>query len=44
MKKFIFTALLAIAASLVITSCTEENVTPKTENGGGNTIDEKRGN
>ena len=34
MKKFIYIALVAIAASLTITSCTEEEVTPSTQNGG----------
>ena len=35
MKKIIYILLVAIASALTITSCTEENVAPKTENGGG---------
>jgi hypothetical protein len=31
MKKFIYILLLSITSSLVITSCTEEEVSPKTE-------------
>jgi hypothetical protein len=31
MKKFIYVLLLSIASSMVITSCTEEEVSPKTE-------------
>jgi hypothetical protein len=34
MKKIIYIILLAISSSLVATSCTEENVEPKVENGG----------
>lgn len=35
MKKVIFTLLIAFISSLSITSCTEEEVTPNAENGGG---------
>jgi hypothetical protein len=36
MKKIIYIALLAISSSLIITSCTDEEVTPATElNNGG---------
>jgi len=35
MKKIIYIVLIAITTSLTIISCTEENVAPKTENGGG---------
>lgn len=38
MKKFIYIALLAIATSLTLSSCTEEEIAPTTENGGGNVI------
>ena len=43
MKKIIYILLLAFAASLVFTACTEEEVTPTTEvrNGGGGVIDPK---
>ncbi|WP_276374347.1 hypothetical protein [Chryseolinea sp. H1M3-3] len=44
MKKIIYLLLFAIAGSLTITSCTEEEVTPTTElsrNGGGGGIDPK---
>lgn len=39
MKKFIYTALLVLATTLTITSCTEEEVTPSSQadNGGGST-------
>jgi hypothetical protein len=35
MKKFIYILLVSVAASLSFTSCTEEQVEPKSENGGG---------
>jgi hypothetical protein len=37
MKKVIYTILIAVVASLSFSSCTEENIEPKTEldNGGG---------
>jgi hypothetical protein len=37
MKKIIYIALLALACATTFTSCTDEEVTPKTEldNGGG---------
>jgi hypothetical protein len=41
MKKLICILLVAIATSLTITSCTEENITPKQENGGGGALDPK---
>jgi hypothetical protein len=34
MKKFFYIILFAIATSLTVTSCTEEEVVPSTENGG----------
>jgi hypothetical protein len=34
MKKIIFTLLIAFVSALSITSCTEEEVAPNTENGG----------
>ena len=33
MKKFIFTLILAVAAGMTITSCTEELITPTNETG-----------
>ena len=40
MKKLLYIFLLAVATSLTITSCTEEEVTPKSEfNGGGADVD-----
>jgi len=44
MKKLIYTALLVISASLIMTSCTEENVAPKTGVDGGMTSNDKSGN
>lgn len=38
MKKVIFTLLLALAASVSIISCTEEEVAPSADNGGGKDI------
>jgi hypothetical protein len=40
MKKFIYTLLIAVASSLAITSCTEEEIKPETStsNGGGGGI------
>ena len=35
MKKFIYILLVSVMASLSIASCTEEQVEPKTEGGGG---------
>ena len=39
MKKLIYITLFAFVSALTITSCTEEEIAPKTEldNGGGNT-------
>jgi hypothetical protein len=34
MKNFIYTVLIAFASALAFTSCTEEEIAPKTENGG----------
>jgi hypothetical protein len=34
MKKIIYIILFAVSSALVMTSCTEENVEPKSENGG----------
>jgi hypothetical protein len=42
MKKFIYILLLAGAASVTISSCTEEEISPSTElNGGGTASDPK---
>lgn len=41
MKKFIYIALLAIASSMTIVSCTEEEIAPSTENGGANLTPDK---
>lgn len=44
MKKVIYIILLSFCATMTITSCTEEAVTPKTEendNGGGGNSDPK---
>lgn len=41
MKKFITIILVSFAASLALTSCTEEEVTPTEYNGGGQGIDPK---
>jgi hypothetical protein len=35
MKKVIFTLLFAFATALSFTACTEEEIAPNTENGGG---------
>lgn len=35
MKKVIFSILLAFVSVLSFTACTEENIAPTTENGGG---------
>lgn len=40
MKRIIFTVLLAFASSLSFVACTEEEVAPNTENGGGVVKDE----
>ncbi len=43
MKKILYTLLFALAASMAVTSCTEEDVQPNTvENGGGNASDPKK--
>lgn len=34
MKRIIFTLLIAFATTVSITSCTEEEIAPNTENGG----------
>jgi hypothetical protein len=34
MKRLIFTLLVAVASAMAVTSCTEEEVVPNTENGG----------
>jgi len=42
MKKLLYTLALAIAVTATLSSCTEENVKPKTEvdnNGGGGSTD-----
>jgi hypothetical protein len=36
MKKLFYILLLAVCSALTILSCTEEDVAPKTENGGAN--------
>ncbi|HTF17681.1 MAG TPA: hypothetical protein VK658_06390 [Chryseolinea sp.] len=41
MKKLITIVLFCLATSLAFTSCTEEEVTPKSYNGGGAGIDPK---
>ena len=41
MKKLFYTLMIAVAASLTISSCTEEEVIPVTENGGGGVTDPK---
>jgi hypothetical protein len=46
MKKLLYTLIFLASSSLVITACTEEEVTPKAEqtfNGGGNGIGDKLG-
>ncbi len=35
MKKFIFTLMIVFISALAFTSCTEEEVAPSTQNGGG---------
>ncbi len=35
MKKIVFALLFALATSMALQSCTEEEVAPNTENGGG---------
>jgi hypothetical protein len=35
MKKFVYAILIAVSCSLAFTACTEEEVAPNTENGGG---------
>jgi hypothetical protein len=42
MKKLLYILALIVAVSVTMTSCTEENVAPKTEaenNGGGGSVD-----
>lgn len=34
MRKFIYIAILALASSMTIVACTEEEIAPSTENGG----------
>ncbi|MEJ1239798.1 hypothetical protein WBG78_16795 [Chryseolinea sp. T2] len=42
MKKVIYSLIIALAASMAFTACTEEEVTPSTVmNGGGQGIDPK---
>lgn len=41
MKKMFYVLFIAIAASLAITSCTEETIAPAAENGGGGAYDPK---
>ncbi len=44
MKKFLYIFLLTLATSVSITSCTEENIKPQTDNntnGGGNSSESK---
>jgi len=44
MKKLFFILLVALAAASTITSCTEENIKPQTDNhtnGGGNSSETK---
>lgn len=38
MKKIIYTLLIAVSSSLVFTACTEEEIAPTAENGGGSDI------
>ena len=35
MKRIIYAVLIAVSSALSITACTEEEVIPSTENGGG---------
>lgn len=35
MKRIIYALLIALSCSVAITACTEEEVAPNTENGGG---------
>ena len=35
MKKFIYAIVIALSCSMALTACTEEEVAPSTENGGG---------
>lgn len=39
MKKLIYVLIIGFASSLALTSCTEEEVTPRQENGGGGVVD-----
>jgi hypothetical protein len=39
MKKIVFTLMIALATALSITACTEEQVQPSYENGGGVELD-----
>ena len=41
MKKVIAIILFSFVASVAVTSCTDENITPSTQNGGGNAMDPK---
>lgn len=35
MKKVVFTLLIAVSSAFIFSSCTEEEISPNTENGGG---------
>lgn len=41
MKKIIYMALFALSCMMTVVSCTEEEVKPKVENGGGGNSDSK---
>jgi len=41
MKKFIYVLLFAIVSAMTISSCTEEEIAPSTENGGGGVSEPK---
>jgi hypothetical protein len=38
MKKIIYALLIAVSSSLAFTACTEEEIAPSSENGGGDDI------
>lgn len=40
MKKFIYMAIIAVVTALSVSSCTEEEVKPSMENGGGGANEE----
>ena len=38
MKKIVYALMIAISSAMVFTSCTEEEITPSSANGGGDDI------